>query len=118
MPKPDRTIMDWVENLYLRRARGRARMRWAERLEYTAEAGAGRLHLHSALRAASGNKSFAQEPLKCVVVRSDQVETVVVNLEPVEKPDAVVWIDRIPRRTSSTNSWARKPRRWVLDRFE
>lgn len=60
---------------------------------------AGRLHLHSALRAASGNKCFAQEPLKCVVVRSDQ-ETVVVNLdiEPVEKPEAVAWIDPIHRR--------------------
>jgi uncharacterized RmlC-like cupin family protein len=38
--------------------RGRARMRWGEHLEYTAEAGAGRLHLYSALRTASGNKSF------------------------------------------------------------
>jgi uncharacterized RmlC-like cupin family protein len=43
---------------------------------------------------------LAQEPLKCVVVRSDQ-ETVVINLdiEPVEKPEAVAWIDPIHRRT-------------------
>jgi uncharacterized RmlC-like cupin family protein len=39
-----------------------------------------------------------EEPLKCVIVRSDQ-EAVVVNLdiEPAEKPEAVAWIDSIPR---------------------
>ena len=36
------------------------------------------------------------EPLECVLVRSDQ-EAVVVNLdiEPVEKPEAVHWVDPI-----------------------
>ena len=44
--------------------------------------------------------ALAQEPLECVVVRSDQ-ETVVVNLdiESVEKPEAVAWVDPIHRRT-------------------
>ena len=38
----------------------------------------------------------AAKPLECVLVRSDQ-EAVVVNLaiEPVEKPEAVQWIDPI-----------------------
>jgi uncharacterized RmlC-like cupin family protein len=44
--------------------------------------------------------ALPQEPLKCVIVRSDQ-EAVVVNLdiEPAEKPEAVAWIDSIHRRT-------------------
>jgi uncharacterized RmlC-like cupin family protein len=38
------------------------------------------------------------EKLECVVIRSDN-EAVVVNLdiEPVEKPEAVAWIDPIHR---------------------
>jgi uncharacterized RmlC-like cupin family protein len=38
----------------------------------------------------------ADEPLECVLVRSDN-EAVVVNLdiEPVEKPEQVRWIDPI-----------------------
>ena len=38
------------------------------------------------------------EPLECVLVRSDK-EAVVVNLdiEPVEKPDEVLWVDPIHR---------------------
>ena len=70
--------------------RGRARMRWGEHLEYTAEAGPGDFiyippHVpHQEINA------LAEEPLKCVIVRSDQ-EAVVVNLdiEPVEEPEAV-----------------------------
>jgi uncharacterized RmlC-like cupin family protein len=36
------------------------------------------------------------EPLECVLVRSDN-EAVVVNLaiEPVEKPEQVLWVDPI-----------------------
>ena len=36
--------------------KGRARMRWGERLEFMAEAEAGRLHLRAALRAAPGDQ--------------------------------------------------------------
>src|SRR6476660_5917462 len=55
--------------------RGKARMRWGERLEFTAS---------------------PSEALECVRVRSDN-EAVVVNLdiEPVEKPDEVLWVDPI-----------------------
>jgi uncharacterized RmlC-like cupin family protein len=74
--------------------RGRARMRWGERLEYVAEAEPGDFiyvppHVpHQEINAC------ADEPLECVLVRSDQ-EPVVVNLdiEPVERPEEVRWID-------------------------
>jgi len=49
-----------------------------------------------ALNARGSAFDGASEPLECVVVRSDN-EAVVVNLdiEPVEKPDEVLWIDPI-----------------------
>jgi uncharacterized RmlC-like cupin family protein len=75
---------------------GRARMRWGERLEFTAEAGPGDFIYvppyvpHQEINASS------DEALMCVLVRSDS-EAVVVNLEiePVEKPEGVAWIDPI-----------------------
>ncbi|HEV2530564.1 cupin domain-containing protein [Phenylobacterium sp.] len=77
---------------------GRARMRWGERLEFTAEAGPGDfIHVppyvpHQEINASS------EEPLSCVLVRSDS-DAVVVNLdiEPAEKPEGVAWIDPIHR---------------------
>ena len=59
---------------------GRARMRWGDRLEFAAEAGPGDFiyvppHVpHQEINASE------DEPLSCVVVRSDQ-EPVVVNLD-------------------------------------
>jgi uncharacterized RmlC-like cupin family protein len=78
--------------------KGRARMRWGERLEYVAEAGPGDFIFvppyvpHQEINAAE------QEPLECVLVRSGQ-EPVVVNLDiPVaEQPEHVRWIDDIHR---------------------
>jgi len=80
--------------------RGRARMRWGEHLEYTAEAGPGDFIYIPPYVPHQEINALAQEPLECVVVRSDQ-ETVVVNLdiESVEKPEAVAWVDPIHRRT-------------------
>ena len=74
--------------------RGRARMRWGEKLEFTAEAGPGDFIYvppyvpHQEINADPG------EPLECVLCRSDQ-EPVVVNLaiEPIEKPESVFWVD-------------------------
>ena len=82
----------------LRRARGRARMRWGEHLEYTAEAGPGDFIYIPPYVPHQEINAFAQEPLECVVVRSDQ-EAVVVNLdiESVEKPEAVAWVNPIHR---------------------
>lgn len=74
--------------------RGRARMRWGEHLEFTAEADPGDFIFvppyvpHQEINALPG------DPLECVVVRSDQ-EAVVVNLDidPAEAPEEVAWID-------------------------
>lgn len=78
--------------------KGRARMRWGERLEFTAEAGAGDFIFvppfvpHQEINASDG------EALECVLVRSGQ-EPVVVNLDipAVEQPELVRWIDDIHR---------------------
>src|SRR5687767_826704 len=75
---------------------GKARMRWGERLEFVAEAGPGDfIHVPPYVPHQEINAS-ADEPLSCVLCRSDQ-EAVVVNLdiEPVEKPEAVRWVDPI-----------------------
>jgi len=82
--------------------RGKARMRWGEQLEFVAEAGAGDFIYvppyvpHQEINASSS------EPLECVVVRSDN-EAVVVNLAiaPVEKPEAVYWVDPIHKPPQS-----------------
>jgi uncharacterized RmlC-like cupin family protein len=74
--------------------RGRARMRWGERLEFTAEADPGDFIFvppfvpHQEINALPG------DPLECVVVRSDQ-EAVAVNLdiEPAEAVEEVRWVD-------------------------
>jgi uncharacterized RmlC-like cupin family protein len=78
--------------------KGRARMRWGERLEYTAEAGPGDFIFVPPYVPHQEINASAEEPLDCVVVRSDN-EAVVVNLdiEPVEKPDEVRWVDPIHR---------------------
>ena len=80
--------------------RGRARMRWGEHLEYTAEAGPGDFIYIPPYVPHQEINALTQDPLECVVVRSDQ-EAVVINLdiEPVEKPEAVGWIDPIHRRS-------------------
>lgn len=73
---------------------GRARMRWGDRLEFTAEAGPGSFIFvppwvpHQELNASP------DEPLHCVLARSGQ-EPVVVNLdiEGVEQPEEVRWVD-------------------------
>jgi uncharacterized RmlC-like cupin family protein len=73
---------------------GRARMRWGDRLEYVAEAGPGDFIFVSPFVPHQEINANADEPLSCVVVRSDQ-EPVVVNLDitPVEEPERVAWID-------------------------
>jgi uncharacterized RmlC-like cupin family protein len=66
--------------------RGRARMRWGDRLEFASEAGPGDFiyvppHVpHQEINASQ------DEPLSCVVVRSDQ-KPVVVNLDIPELQD-------------------------------
>lgn len=78
--------------------KGRARMRWGDRLEYVAEAGPGDFIYVPPYVPHQEINAVADEPLECVLVRSDQ-EAVVVNLDipPVEAPEAVQWIDAIHR---------------------
>jgi uncharacterized RmlC-like cupin family protein len=73
---------------------GRARMRWGEALEFTAEAGPGDFIFVPPFVPHQELNASAEEPLECVVVRSDQ-EPVVVNLDlaAVEEPEEVEWVD-------------------------
>jgi uncharacterized RmlC-like cupin family protein len=77
--------------------KGRARMRWGERLEFVAEAEPGDFIFVPPFVPHQEINASADEPLECVVIRSDN-EAVVVNIpgiEPVEAPDEVYWVDPI-----------------------
>jgi len=76
--------------------KGRARMRWGERLEFTAEAGPGDFIFVPPYVPHQEINAGQDEPLECVLVRSGQ-EPVVVNLDipMLEKPEEVRWIDSI-----------------------
>lgn len=78
--------------------RGRARMRWGERLEFTAEAGPGDFIYVPPFVPHQEINASSDETLECVLVRSDG-EAVVVNLDidSVEPPREVRWIDPIHR---------------------
>jgi len=77
---------------------GKARMRWGENLEFTAEAGPGDFIYvppyvpHQEINALPG------ERLDCMLVRSGQ-DPIVVNLDiqPAEEPEEVAWVDDIHR---------------------
>jgi uncharacterized RmlC-like cupin family protein len=73
---------------------GKARMRWGERLEFVAEAGPGDFIFVPPFVPHQEINANPNEPLTCVVVRSDQ-EPVVVNLDipAVETPEEIAWND-------------------------
>jgi uncharacterized RmlC-like cupin family protein len=73
---------------------GRARMRWGEKLEFVADAGPGDFIFVPPFVPHQEINALRDEPLLCVVVRSDQ-KPVVVNLDiaAAEKPEEVYWID-------------------------
>ncbi len=73
---------------------GRARMRWGAQLEFFADAGPGDFIFVPPFVPHQEINASRDEPLMCVVVRSDQ-EPVVVNLDifSVETPEAVFWVD-------------------------
>ena len=74
--------------------KGRARMRWGERLEYVAEADAGDFIFVPPYVPHQEINARPDEPLECVLVRSDQAPVVVnLDIEPAETPEAVRWID-------------------------
>ena len=74
--------------------KGRARMRWGDRLEFTAEAGPGDFIFVPPWVPHQEINANSDEPLECIVVRSGQ-EPVVVNLDipTIEPPEEVKWID-------------------------
>ena len=75
---------------------GRARMRWGERLEFMAEACPGDFIFVPQFVPHQEINANPNEPLTCVVVRSDQ-EPIVVNLDiaAVELPEEVSWVDTL-----------------------
>src|SRR6201988_5400862 len=81
--------------------KGRARMRWGEHLEYVAEANPGDFIFIPPYVPHQEINASTDETLECVLVRSDN-EAVVVNLdiEPVERPESVYWVDPIHRRAA------------------
>jgi uncharacterized RmlC-like cupin family protein len=76
--------------------RGKARMRWGEQLEFTAEAGPGDFIFVPPYVPHQEINASPDEPLECVLVRSDN-EAVVVNLDiaAAEQPEQVLWVDPI-----------------------
>ncbi|MFL5396146.1 MAG: cupin domain-containing protein, partial [Myxococcales bacterium] len=77
---------------------GKARMRWGDRLEFTAEAGPGDFIYVPPYVPHQEINASRDEPLDCVLVRSGQ-EPVVVNLDiaPAEAPEEVRWVDGLHR---------------------
>jgi uncharacterized RmlC-like cupin family protein len=76
--------------------KGRARMRWGDRLQYTAEAGPGDFIWVPPFVPHQEINASSDEKLECVIMRSGQ-EPVVVNLDldAAEKPEEVFWVDDI-----------------------
>ena len=74
--------------------KGRARMRWGDKLQFIAEAGPGDFIYvppyvpHQEINASS------DETLSCVLVRSDnEAVAITIDITPVEKPEEVYWVD-------------------------
>src|SRR5450432_3212374 len=76
--------------------RGKARMRWGEKLEFVAEAEAGDFIFVPPYVPHQEINRSSDAPLECVLVRSDN-ESVVVNLciDAAERLEEVYWVDPI-----------------------
>lgn len=76
--------------------RGKARMKWGEKLEFTAEAGPGDFIYVPPFVPHQEINASSDETLECVLVRSGG-DAVVVNLdiEAAESPTNVEWVDSI-----------------------
>jgi len=82
--------------------KGKARMRWGEQLEFTAEAGPGDFIYVPPYVPHQEINASEDEALECVLVRSDN-EAIVMNLdiEAVENPENVFWVDPIHQHPES-----------------
>jgi len=76
--------------------KGKARMRWGDRLEFTAEAGEGDFIYVPPFVPHQEINASTDEPLECALVRSGQ-EPIVINLDIAtsEPPEQVRWIDDV-----------------------
>ena len=74
--------------------KGKARMRWGDALQFTAEAGPGDFIFIPPYVPHQEINASPDEVLECVLVRSDG-QAVAINLDiaPVEKPETVLWVD-------------------------
>src|SRR5277367_1272161 len=78
--------------------KGKARMRWGERLEFLAEAGPGDFIYVPPYVPHQEINASPTEALECVLVRSDGEATVInLDIAPIEPPESVAWIDPIHR---------------------
>jgi uncharacterized RmlC-like cupin family protein len=78
--------------------RGKARMRWGDKLEFVAEAGPGDFIFVPPYVPHQEINALDDQTLECVLVRSDgQATAVNLDIEPVEKPENVPWIDPVHR---------------------
>jgi uncharacterized RmlC-like cupin family protein len=73
--------------------KGKARMRWGEKLEFTAEAGPGDFIFVPPYVPHQEINANENETLECVLVRSDNEAINLPDVEPVEVPEGVKWID-------------------------
>jgi uncharacterized RmlC-like cupin family protein len=84
--------------------KGKARMRWGEKLQFTAEAGPGDFIFVPPYVPHQEINASRDEVLECVLVRSDgQAVAVNLDIEPVEKPETVLWIDPVHRDPAEKN---------------
>jgi uncharacterized RmlC-like cupin family protein len=74
--------------------KGKARMRWGDQLQFTAEAGPGDFIYVPPYVPHQEINASESEALECVLVRSDN-EAIAINIDiaPVEKPETVYWVD-------------------------
>ncbi len=76
--------------------KGRARMRWGDKLEFTAEAGPDDFIFVPPYVPHQEINARDDEALECVLVRSDgQATSINLDIEPVEQPSEVLWVDPI-----------------------
>ena len=74
--------------------KGKARMRWGEKLEFVAEAGPGDFIYVPPFVPHQEINASPTETLECVLCRSDgQAVAVNLDIEPAEPPEDVPWID-------------------------
>jgi uncharacterized RmlC-like cupin family protein len=78
--------------------RGKARMRWGEALQFTAEANPGDFIFIPPYVPHQEINASPDHVLECVLVRSDgQAVAINLDIEPVEKPETVLWVDPVHR---------------------